>query len=403
MPQLGDYRERINYSGYAPSDEPYMVGGQPWAMPGVQPPGQQGPYQGLGDWGSDPFGYSGGSMLTPWTQPLPGWSAAPGVAPNLTAFNYADFGYNYRDPGGFNSRAIDTPERFSYMNFEAPQPFKAPSEAEMMADPAYQARMKSGTNAIERSAAANGSLRGGGTLRGLMEYGQRTGTEAYDNIYGKRASEYDRAYGMAKDTYGMNRANTAENYDRNITNRLRVAEGNEDRRLAGYSADAASAANMGRLGYDVATGTYDRNQALARDRWQTEMDAERARAAAINGANSENYARQMQQYGMAYDIFNNNQDRQWDRLTQMTGMGMAGAGAQAGYAGMYGGQLGDLYTGAANARAAGTVAGGNAWNQALSGIGNSAMELGLMYGGGGGGGYYGGLPGARYTPQIPRY
>jgi hypothetical protein len=404
MPAYEDMR-REYYAGYQPGEQPYSVGGDPWAMPGIvapgqmpSAPGQMGQFQGLGNWGNDPFGYTQGSMLTPWTQPLPTWQGGGYAAPNLTQFSYGDFGYNFRDPGGFAARPLDTPERFTHYNFEAPQPFRAPSQDEILADPNYQARLTSGTNAINRSAAAAGNLRGGGTLRGLMEYGQRLASEEGDKIYGRRASEYDRAYGISKDVYGTNRSNAAENYDRNITNRLRVAEGNEDRRLAGYQADAASAASMGRLGYDVATGTYDRNRQNAMDSWQSAMDAERARASAANAGSAQDYNRQMAEYGLAMDIYNMNQDRQWGRLMDMTSLGYGAAGQQAGYAGIYGGNVGDYYTGAANARAAGTVAGGNAWNSALGGIGQSAMDYYLMSGMGG----FGGVGTNVGYPRIPR-
>jgi hypothetical protein len=149
----------------------------------------------------------------------------------------------------------------------------------------------------------------------------------------------------------------------------------------------------GELGYNIATGTYDRNQANAKLAYDSQQEMARAQAAAANAGNDRDYQRAMQQYGLAYDIFNNNQDRQWNRLTQMAGMGMQGAGAQAGFAGQRGQTMADLYTGGANAQAAGTIGGANAINQGIGGILNTGMDLYGMYQMGG----YG-LPGT----QLPR-
>jgi hypothetical protein len=386
--------ERQSYAGYAPTEQPPMVGGQPWGMPASGYPGQQGPYQGLGNWGNDPFGYTGGSQLTPWTQPLPSWQSGGGyAAPDLKPWQYQDFGYNFTAPGGYSASQYAQPGKFTYMNMQAPGEFRAPSVADMKNDPAYQARMEAMTDATQRSAAASGNLRSGGTLRGLAQFGQQIATEEFDKIYGRKASEYDRTYGIAKDLYGTNRQNTAENYDRNFKNSFDVHNANEGARLGAYQASSDVALRGGELGYNIATGTYDRNQANAKLAYDSQQEMARAQAAAANAGNDRDYQRAMQQYGLAYDIFNNNQDRQWNRLTQMAGMGMQGAGAQAGFAGQRGQTMADLYTGGANAQAAGTIGGANAINQGIGGILNTGMDLYGMYQMGG----YG-LPGT----QLPR-
>jgi hypothetical protein len=371
----------IQYAGYAPSQQPYEVGGQPWGMPAVMPPGQIGPYQGLGDWGTDPFGYSGGSMLKPWTQPLPDLAQFRGgnAAPDLKAWQYGDFGYNYTAPGGYNAKEIATPDKFTYMNMDPRGEFRAPTEAEMQADPAYQAAMQSGTAAIDRSAAKAGTLRGGGTLKGLMDFGNRLGTQTYADIYGRRRSEYDLAGANAKDLYATNRANTAENYDRNQRNAFEVAQANEGNRLNAYQASSDVSLRGGELGYNIATGTYDRNQANAKAMLDSQNEIARAQASAANAGAAQDYQRTMAHYGLAYDIYNQNQDTQFGRLAQMANMGMGAAGQQAAYAGNYGQGMADLYTGGANARAAGTIGAANSINQGIGGVLNTGMDLYGMY------------------------
>ena len=521
--------------GYQPYTPPMNTAGQPLA-PGTSntggnaPAGQVG-YQGLGDWGSDPFGYTGGSLLTPWTQQLPKSTFGGYSAPQSSMFNYGDFSYGFSVPGGYDAREIATPEamaafnvsipggysasnlpgeyfardiqapgafggynwqmpeqfnvqanqishpgKFTYMDMAAPERFQAPSEEEMMADPSYQARLKAGTEALERSAAAAGTLRGGGTQRALAQYGQELGTQEYEKIYGRKASEYDRAYGISRDLYGTNRSNAAENYDRNfrttfdvertnIDNALRAAQinsqsqieggrlgwdiaqgtynlgwqpqfqvaqaneqnrlgaaelsgrnllgaeaarlgaysasanaslqgqglawdvhsgtydrnarwpfevamANEQNRLAAYRASTDAYLGGHGLGYQIAAGTYDRNRENAMLNWETANRNAAASASAGNASADEQYRRTMQEYGLAYDIFQNNQSNQWNRLMQASQLGMNAAGQQGSYGDAYGNALDAAYTGAANAQAAGTVGAAQGYGGGIMGAGS---------------------------------
>lgn len=125
------------------------------------------------------------------------------------------------------------------------------------------------------------------------------------------------------------------------------------------------------------------------------------------------------EYGAAYDRFRQGQTDRFNRLSSLLGVGMNAAGqtganllglGQAGIgAAQYTGNLGfqgaeaaggarqsgvnlmaqnafntqqslaDLMTQAANARAAGTIGGANAWGNTLGGIANTAMQVGNWY------------------------
>jgi hypothetical protein len=52
------------------------------------------------------------------------------------------------------------------------QTFQAPTDITEQNDPGYQARMKFGTDAIQRSAAARGGVLTGGTAKALGQFGQ---------------------------------------------------------------------------------------------------------------------------------------------------------------------------------------------------------------------------------------
>lgn len=82
-------------------------------------------------------------------------------------------------------------------------PFQAPTELSYKNDPGYLERMKLGTQAIERSAAAKGTLLTGGTLKDLTTFASDYGSSEYDKVYGRAKGEYDTAYNI----YNQNQNN----------------------------------------------------------------------------------------------------------------------------------------------------------------------------------------------------
>lgn len=349
------------------------------------PPQQQSPQwggpggngtQGMGNFGDDPFGYTGGSILTPWTQPFqaPPGSGGGYSAPEYQPFNYADFNYNFRDPGAFGE-VYNTPEKFSYDTFNAPDAFTAPTARDMQRDPGYQVRMDAGQKALEASKAAQGVLKTGGTAKGLVDYAQKAGSQEYGNVYQRRAGEHDRTYGEAKDVYGINRSNAAENYDRNTAAGLEAYK----TRQGAWAGNADVALRSGELGYNVATGTYDRNYQKARQGYDDAQAARQAAASAASANANQSYNRALDEYKMNYDIFQNNQNNQFNRLTTLGSMGYGAAGQQAGFASEYGQNTTGILGQRGNAGAAGRIGSGNAWQQGLSNVGQGVMDLGMYY------------------------
>ena len=72
-----------------------------------------------------------------------------------------------------------------------PPVFKPPTPEELAANPSYQFRLQGGREAIDRSAAARGLLRTGGTLRDLAEYGQNFASQEYEGAYDRALRQYD--------------------------------------------------------------------------------------------------------------------------------------------------------------------------------------------------------------------
>jgi hypothetical protein len=156
--------------------------------------------------------------------------------------------------------------------FQNPGGFQVPGYEDAANDPAHQFRMREGQQAIERSAAAKGTLLTGGTLKDLAAYAQGLASEEYDKIYGRRLGEnrmaYDRAwneymgahniydtnrkfqYGSMRDMAGLG-LNAASGYANTATN-LETGKGNSQ--SAGTITQGQNNANLTQGIADTAGG-----------------------------------------------------------------------------------------------------------------------------------------------------
>ncbi len=147
--------------------------------------------------GSPYFGLGG---TLPQNAPFPnaslGWGAdgppqppstvgAAGAGPANGAFDWSGIDDLISQVGQFGS--LNTP----YPEFTQQMPgFDAPNGANESNDPGYQAREAMGEQAINRSAAAQGNLLTGATVKGLQKYGQDYASSEYDKIYNHALASY---------------------------------------------------------------------------------------------------------------------------------------------------------------------------------------------------------------------
>ena len=82
-------------------------------------------------------------------------------------------------------------------------PFNAPDPNSVTNDKALQWQMGRGMDAIQRSAAAKGTLLTGGVLKGLDTFGQGLASTYYNDVYNRKLGEYK----MAHDIFGENQQN----------------------------------------------------------------------------------------------------------------------------------------------------------------------------------------------------
>jgi len=205
--------------------------------------------------------------------------------------------------------ALETLTKGTAEGGEFNKPFTA---ADLEFDPGYQFRMEEGQKALERSAAARGTLLGGGTLKALSRYSQGVASDEYSKAFERaRISRNDRfSQFTSMSGIGQNAVNASIN--------------------AGQNYGSAAAGNI------VRAGEYEGN-------------------ANMNAANQAGDFR-LGSVGQAGNF-------------------RVGTVNNAGNYRMQGEQIaGNATIGAANAQAAGTIGSANAWSSALSGIGKTAAD-----------------------------
>ena len=72
-----------------------------------------------------------------------------------------------------------------------PPPFEMPTLADLQASPGYQGRLATGQQALERGAAAKGSVLSGGFQQALNRYAQNFATNEYGNLFGQMLNRYN--------------------------------------------------------------------------------------------------------------------------------------------------------------------------------------------------------------------
>lgn len=121
-------------------------------------------------------------------------------------------------PGGFGSLAQGWDQ-----SFQSPGDFKAPTMEDATNSPGFQFRLKEGLGALERSAAAKGTLLTGGTLKDINSWAQDYASSEYDKVYGRALGENNLQYGRAWNEYGMDRDTFYRNQDNTYSRYMGLA------------------------------------------------------------------------------------------------------------------------------------------------------------------------------------
>jgi len=116
--------------------------------------------------------------------------------------------------GGFSAGTFTQLAPQSIQPFTAQ--FSAPTMQQAEQSPGFQFRLGEGLKALQRSAAARGTLLTGGTLKSLTDYAQGSASQEYDKVYGRAMGEYGQQFGIHQwnegSRFDSQRQNRADDY-----------------------------------------------------------------------------------------------------------------------------------------------------------------------------------------------
>lgn len=200
--------------------------------------------------------------------------------------------------------------------------FTPPSGQQVLNDdPGYQFRVSEGMKALERSAAAKGTLISGGQFKAAQQYGQNLASQEYQNAYERARQRNEMGYqrGLTENQMGYERGLQGNqlSYERGLT-------GNQ-------------------LGYQ---------RALT----QNETEAQRALA----------------QYNTNFNTATTLRNMRYNELAGLAGTGQQAVNQSANLGAQTGQNVANNMQSAAAAQAAGTVGAANAYQSGLQNVGNAA-------------------------------
>ena len=174
------------------------------------------------------------------------------------------------------------PGEYAAPTYTPATPFTMPTAADMAADPGYQFRLQQGQEALERSGAARGVTRTGGTLKDILDYGQRAASQEYGNVYNRMAGQYGMNEALRSEAFDRNAANAwnawtgnemgrARAYDVNEANRLAAERQTQQGRLTGYLTGANQQQQDFQNRYRQWTDAYNQWRQQGQDRFREQM------------------------------------------------------------------------------------------------------------------------------------
>ncbi len=134
------------------------------------------------------------------------------------------------------------------------QQYNAPSAEDAMNSPGIQAALKLGSQAIQRSAAAKGTLLTGGTLKDLTGFANDLGSQAYGDVWNRGMQQYQ----DAKNSFYTNQNNL---FGRNFSLAQLGQNAASDQGMQGQNFANASSDLYGQQGNAQSAGTVAGTQA----------------------------------------------------------------------------------------------------------------------------------------------
>ncbi len=187
-PDVLDYLNGI----YGPNGSVYAP---PTNTPGWNP--QEQVWNPGGDGGGGSGGPGGGGGGT-------GAAGAPGASPFPT----------FSPPTATPQVGLTAPSPYIFTPFSY-KDFSAPTLADAQNQPGYAFGLKQGQDALQNSAAARGTLRGGGTLKDLFGYTNAAAEQNYGNVFNQDLTSYNTNRDNAFGSWAANNAGNLGAYQTN--------------------------------------------------------------------------------------------------------------------------------------------------------------------------------------------
>lgn len=156
-----------------------------------------------------------------------------------------------------------TPTTFSYDDYHLP------TLAEAQAQPGFLTGLKNGQDAIQTSAAARGTLRGGGTLKDLFNWTNSASEQNYGNVVNQGENAYSLNRWNAFSNWSTNEANRAAAAGVNFSNAKDVNTSVNNANQSNYNNARQNAADVFNPQFDISKLTF----ADLYNRWKTQVDS----------------------------------------------------------------------------------------------------------------------------------
>ena len=187
------------------------------------------------------------------------------------------------------------------VDYGAADQFSGPTAETLTTDPGYQFRLQQGLQALENSAAAQGTVRTGGAQKGLIDYAGASASQEFGNAYGRARDTFDANVSSRQGAYDRNSAANRDAYDRGFS----TWGANEAGRDTQFGQDlTAWQANT-----DQANQGYDRDYQAAQDQYGAGFNAWQANADQANQGYDRDYQAAKDQYGAGFNAWQANTDQ----------------------------------------------------------------------------------------------
>ena len=198
-------------------------------------------------------GVNSASTQTYWTQKMTpgsggaggsgGSSGAPGANPSGFTNNAPQYGSFTSSPQPYVVPPPLNPTQVSAGTPYVAPTFTPPTGLNYTNDPGYQARMTMGTDAIQASAAAQGSVLSGGTLKALDQYAQDYASNEYQNVYGRALSTFNANTAAGQYANSANQQASQWAQGTNVADQIQAYQTNLGAGQFGYTTNVATQRN----------------------------------------------------------------------------------------------------------------------------------------------------------------